>query len=282
MSQLQPPTLPNDTLFTATTLPPAPIASPPSPPPWQDDRAVQLLGVEVTDVTRARAVTLLHEMIDWGLDEPMRCVYFVNAHTLNLADADPDYRDVLGRAAYVFNDGTGVRWAARMKGVRLRDNLCGTDLAPLLLSSTPGRRYFLLGADEATIRRAAAWAEMRFPNWALAGFHHGYVTEPEATDRIIDEINTARPDVLLVGMGNPLQERWLDANRPRLRVPVGIGVGGLFDFWAETVRRAPAWIRRIGYEWAWRLLQQPRDKARRYLLGNPAFLLRAVRDRIRA
>jgi len=182
----------------------------------------------------------------------------------------------------VFNDGTGVRWAARMKGVRLRDNLCGTDLAPLLLSSTPGRRYFLLGADEATIRRAAAWAEMRFPNWALAGCHHGYVTEPEATDRIIDEINTARPDVLLVGMGNPLQERWLDANRPRLRVPVGIGVGGLFDFWAETVRRAPAWIRRIGYEWVWRLLQQPRDKARRYLLGNPAFLLRAVRDRIRA
>jgi N-acetylglucosaminyldiphosphoundecaprenol N-acetyl-beta-D-mannosaminyltransferase len=178
----------------------------------------------------------------------------------------------------VFGDGTGVRWAARMKGTRLRDNLCGTDLIPALFESTPGYRYFLLGADEPTIERAAARAQMRFPNWTLAGFHHGYVKSPELSEQVIGEVNAARADVLLVGMGNPRQERWLEAHRDRLRVPLGIGVGGLFDFWAETVSRAPAWVRRIGYDWVWRLMQQPRDKARRYLIGNPAFLLRAVRD----
>lgn len=82
-------------------------------------------------------------------------------------------------------------------------------------------------------------------------------------------------------MGNPLQERWIDLHRQQLDVPVCMGIGGLFDFWSGNVSRAPQWVRRAGCEWVWRLSQQPRDKARRYLLGNPLFLLRALADRRR-
>ncbi len=251
-------------------------------PAWMpDDPKVRILGIDIADVTRGRAVQLVYEMIDAYAGRP-RSVFFVNAHTLNLAAADAGYRQVLDAGTYVFGDGTGVRWAARMKGVRLRDNVNGTDLAPELLAAMPGRRYFLLGADHDTVRRAAARAEIQFPNWTQVGFHHGYAGEDALRDEVIPKINAAGPDLLLVGMGNPRQECWIHQYQSQLHVPVCMGVGGLFDFWAGNVSRAPSWLRWLGHEWLWRLCQQPADKARRYLLGNPLFLLRAWADRIEA
>ncbi len=267
--------LPTADLFSPSTVP---LVA----PAWAPDAPkARILGVEITDVTRTRAVQLVHEMIE-GYDGAARSIFFVNAHTLNLAAADAGYRKVLNSGSYVFGDGTGVRWAARMKGVRLRDNLNGTDLVPELLASTPGRRYFLLGADEETIRRAAAVAEIRFPNWTQVGYHHGFLDDRTLCRDVLRRINAAGPDLLLVGMGNPRQERWIHEYRSALRVPVCMGVGGLFDFWAGNVSRAPRWLRRLGHEWLWRLFQQPADKARRYLVGNPLFLLRAWADRIGA
>jgi N-acetylglucosaminyldiphosphoundecaprenol N-acetyl-beta-D-mannosaminyltransferase len=189
---------------------------------------------------------------------------------------------VLNAGDHVFNDGTGVRWAARLNGVRLRDNLVGTDLVPAMFRRTAGRgySYFLLGADRDTIGRAANFTAEAFPGWTLAGHHHGYVADSKASTEAIARINAARPDVLLVGMGNPRQERWIHEHLAELRVPVCMGIGGLFDLWGGDVTRAPAWLRRIGHEWIWRLLQQPRDKARRYLLGNPLFLARILRERL--
>jgi N-acetylglucosaminyldiphosphoundecaprenol N-acetyl-beta-D-mannosaminyltransferase len=243
------------------------------------DRQVPVFGVAITDVRMARALAIVHGMIG-RREGRTRSVYFVNACTLNFAAADPAYRDVLNSADYVFGDGTGVRWAARLRGIRLRDNLLGTDLVPALLSDAPvgGLRYFLLGADGETVARAARHAAAAFPRCVLAGYHHGYLTTPELDDSTVEQINQSQADVLLVGMGNPLQERWIAAHRARLRVPVCMGIGGLFDFWAGNVSRAPRWMRRIGYEWVWRLLQEPRLKARRYLLGNPLFLARAFRE----
>jgi N-acetylglucosaminyldiphosphoundecaprenol N-acetyl-beta-D-mannosaminyltransferase len=241
-------------------------------------RSVSILGVRFTDVNQSDAIDLLEDLILHG-DGLSRSIFIANAHTLNLAAADPDYRDVLNAADHVFNDGTGVRWAARLKGIRLRDNLVGTDLVPAMFRRTAGRgySYFLLGSDRDTIGRAARFTEQEFPGWTLAGQHHGYVADRESSARVIARINAARPDVLLVGMGNPLQERWIHDHLAELRVPVCMGVGGLFDLWGGGVSRAPAWLRRIGHEWIWRLLQQPRDKARRYLLGNPLFLARILR-----
>jgi N-acetylglucosaminyldiphosphoundecaprenol N-acetyl-beta-D-mannosaminyltransferase len=95
---------------------------------------------------------------------------------------------------------------------------------------------------------------------------------------VIDAINAAQPELLLVGMGNPRQESWIAANRGRLRVPLVMGVGGLFDYWAGDLDRAPGWMRRLGVEWVHLLARQPR-KARRYLLGNPLFLGRVLAAR---
>ena len=116
-----------------------------------------------------------------------------------------------------------------------------------------------------------------------AGGRRATVTATSAMRRLtsaaIEQINAARPDVLLVGMGNPIQEQWIAAYLPQLRVSACLGIGGLFDYWAGNVSRAPAWLRRLGHEWVWRLLQEPRLKARRYLLGNPLFLARVLKGR---
>jgi N-acetylglucosaminyldiphosphoundecaprenol N-acetyl-beta-D-mannosaminyltransferase len=239
--------------------------------------SLRILGVRITNATSEEAVEMIERLVNSDANGT-KPIYIANAHTLNLAAESPQYLEVLNSAQVVLADGTGARWAARMRGIRLKANLVGTDLVPQLFERTAGRgyRYFLLGANAPTIGAAAETAARMYRGWSLCGFHHGYVQEPAAAAAVIEKINTARPHVLLVGMGNPLQEAWIHRYRADLQVPVSMGVGGLFDHWGGNLKRAPAWVRRQGCEWVQLLLQQP-QKWRRYLLGNPKFLLRVSR-----
>jgi N-acetylglucosaminyldiphosphoundecaprenol N-acetyl-beta-D-mannosaminyltransferase len=242
------------------------------------DRRLELLGVDIFDVTIPRAIEQLDAMIRRGAGG-CRAVYFVNAHTLNLACSEPGYRDVLNQADAVFGDGTGVRWAARLRGVRLQDNVNGTDLMPAAFDALNDRgySYFLLGSDETSVAGAAENVRRAYPGWNQVGYHHGYLVGGELEDQVIEKINAARPDVLLVGMGNPIQERWIHRHRDRLQVSVALAVGGLIDYWSGRNHRAPRWMRRCGCEWVGVVLRQPR-KMRRYLVGNPLFLARIARQ----
>lgn len=237
---------------------------------------IEVMGVEIEDTTIERAVEKLEAWL--RLEDRTRSVYFVNAHTLNCATDDPAYRALLNRSDVVFGDGTGVRWAARLHGVELQDNVNGTDLTPALLLRTSGYRYFLLGGDPGSSADAAEYCRQTFPGWELVGAQHGYFGAGE-TAGVIEDIRRARPHLLLVAMGNPLQERWIDAHRDRLGVPVAMGIGGLIDYWGGRNVRAPGWMRHFGIEWMHILARQP-YKAGRYLLGNPKFLYRAVAHRV--
>ncbi|RIL05744.1 MAG: glycosyltransferase [Proteobacteria bacterium] len=241
--------------------------------------ALDILGVPIDD---CRLDDALARVERW-MREPdgrTRTVYFVNANTLNLACEEPAYREILRQADVVYGDGTGVRWAARMlHGVQLRDNVNGTDFVPRMFASRAGRgyRYYLLGATEEMNARAAAHARAAFAGWELVGRHHGYL-DAAASEKVVEQINEARPHVLLVGMGNPAQERWIHAHRDRLRIPVCVAIGGLFAYWSGDLDRAPRWLRAIGFEWVHLLVRQPR-KVGRYLLGNPLFLWRVLAHR---
>jgi N-acetylglucosaminyldiphosphoundecaprenol N-acetyl-beta-D-mannosaminyltransferase len=268
-------------LGDSVSTPVVPLTStrkPPKPP-----ERFRVLGVHIDNVTRIQAIELLDEIIV-RRNNRAAGVFIVNAHTLNLAASDPSYRDILNAADYVFADGTGVRWAARLQKFRIHENMMGTDFVPQMFHamSDRGYSYFMLGADPQTIALAADHARCAFPGWKQAGFRHGYLNDSAMTASVIEQINAVRPDVLLVGMGNPLQERWIHQHQSELNVPVCMGIGGLFDFWAGNVSRAPRWLRRLGHEWMWRLCQQPLLKARRYLIGNPLFLARVLRERCRS
>jgi N-acetylglucosaminyldiphosphoundecaprenol N-acetyl-beta-D-mannosaminyltransferase len=235
------------------------------------DHEVTILGVNFADVSFDEALGLLGASSSGGR---ARTAFFANAATLNIAARDGGYRGVLNSADLVFGDGTGVRWAARLRGRRLKANLNGTDVIPAFIRKNPGIRVFLLGATEPVVGTAAARFARLFPDAVLAGWHHGYF-DHERPARIITMINEARPDLVLVGFGNPLQERWISENREKLAAPLLAGIGGLFGFWAGTRRRAPSLVRRAGMEWL-HILMSESGKTRRYLLGNPAFLIRMV------
>lgn len=239
-------------------------------------RLVSVLGVSITDVSKPHACQLLESLAS-ARDGRCRSVFIVNTHTLNVSAEQPSYRDTLNSAHFVLNDGTGVRWAARQRGIELCANLVGTDLIPDFFQATAhrGYRYFLLGAAPDSIEPAAAFARDRFAGWTQAGYHHGFVHNRQHED-LVDQINASGANVLLVGMGNPIQERWIQSQQSKLRVPLAIGVGGLFDHWINRPKRAPLWVRKMGCEWVHKLILQP-HKWRRYLLGNPTFLLRIAR-----
>lgn len=232
-------------------------------------RTVDIIGITFLDMAFDDAVASLMRVLDAGA---RRTVFFANAATLNLVAEDPSYRDTLNSADFVYGDGTGVRWAASVRGVKLQSNLNGTDMIPALIERRPGIRVYLLGGTKEMIAAAATGFAETFPNAVLAGWRDGYFDHDHCDD-VVAQINAARPDLLLVGFGNPLQERWIAANRQRLEVPLTAGVGGLFSYWAGTLKRAPSLFRKLGLEWVHILLRQP-HKAKRYLLGNPLFVMR--------
>ena len=239
--------------------------------------SVRVLGVEIQRMTSADADAALKMLMH---DTRAHGVYIVNAATANLCYEDSDYRACINRGHLVLNDGTGVRWAARWERRPLSHNHVGTDLVPRLCHA--GRhwdmRVFFLGGQPGVAAAAAGALASSFPGLVVAGHHHGYVT-PQDDESLCRSINAARPHLLLVAMGNPLQEVWIDRNLHRLERGVAIGVGGLFDHLAGRLRRAPRWVRAWGCEWMQILLQQP-HKWRRYLLGNPLFLYRMIFGRL--
>ncbi|NOX44917.1 MAG: WecB/TagA/CpsF family glycosyltransferase, partial [Caldiserica bacterium] len=172
-------------------------------------------------------------------------VFTPDARALSLAILRPDIRDLLRRADLVACDGVGIALAARAFGVRL-PRVTGVDLAWGLCRAAEegGLSIYLLGTRERLLRRAVARLRRAFPRLAIAGYHHGYF--PGAGP--VEEIRGSAPDILLVGLGFPKQERWILAHRG-CGAGALIAVGSTFDIWAGRFPRAPVWVRRAGFEW---------------------------------
>ena len=232
-----------------------------------------ILGIDVDDLSFDDALSIGRICLT---DTVSRTLFFVNAHTLNQVSTSQVYRRVIEQGHLVFGDGSGVKIAAAMQGIRLRANLNGTDFIPALLASfhEEAMSCYLLGGEQRTVEKASQEIQCLFPNWTVVGHHHGFLNQ-DTTAAVIADIQAARPDLLLVGMGNPLQEYWITENRDKLSVSLVVGVGALFSYISGDYRRAPQSMRKLGVEWLWVLVMQP-HKWRRYIFGNPAFLRRAL------
>jgi len=232
--------------------------------------ALRVCGFDLLDMKRDGAVDLL-------LDGGRLRAAFVNADCVNIAAREEGYRRDVEGMDLCLPDGIGVALAARMAGGRLADNLNGTDLFPVLCTGAVrrGKSIYFLGAAPGVAARAADEALHAHPGLRVAGTDNGYMDD-EA--EVVARINASGADIVLVAMGAPRQEAFIARHSDALEADLCMGVGGLFDFLAGEKPRAPAPLRRIGMEWAWRLAVEPRRLAGRYLLGNPVFLARAARD----
>ncbi len=243
---------------------------------------VDILGVRVDDVTYAEALAILRQAIEARVPH---VVTTPNPEFVMLARRDAAFRAALSRAALNIPDGIGLVLAARLAGDRLRAHVQGTDLVLMLAaeSAAAAYRWFFLGGEGDVAIRAARALKTQFPGLQVAGTLDGspLAADDDATRAAIRA--AGRVDVLLVAYGAPKQEHWLDRNLAALGIPVGIGVGGVFNYLSGTIPRAPGWVRRIHFEWLHRLITQPWRWRRQ--LALPVFawlaLTSAVRRRLR-
>lgn len=233
-----------------------------------------IMGVNVISGDPRAIVSLLDARIAGRV--PTR-VAFLNAHLSNLAAGDHLLERQLERF-FVLNDGIGVDLARRaLHGSAFPHNLNGTDFTPDFLDRTGHLlRIFLLGGRSDVIEQASRIVANRWEHHRVVGFHDGYFT-PRDTLSIRSKILATSPDVLLVGLGSPLQEAWIADHVPDV-CPCAFAIGAWFDFVSRRVPRAPDWMRRRRLEWAFRLGLEPDRLWRRYLSGNAAFLARVARS----
>jgi N-acetylglucosaminyldiphosphoundecaprenol N-acetyl-beta-D-mannosaminyltransferase len=238
---------------------------------------VWIAGVPVDAVSMEGAVERVEEAA--GRDGAYRVVV-TNANKAWQAARDPGLRAILEAAELVVPE-WAMAWAARRLGIHGVHHVGGITLMARLLevAESRGRSVYLLGAAPDVVEALATRLQRERPGLRLVGWHHGYLGDEAAWERVVATIERLRPDLLFVAMGSPLQELRIDdlaARLPTLRV--AMGVGGSFDVLAGRKKDAPAWARGRGLEWLYRLAQDPTRLGRRYLVTNTWFVGTVLRD----
>jgi N-acetylglucosaminyldiphosphoundecaprenol N-acetyl-beta-D-mannosaminyltransferase len=232
-----------------------------------------VLGCRVDAVGRDEAVARIAQLANAG---GAALVVTLGVEMVMTARGDEAFRRIVNDAAVVTCDTIGLLLASRLRGGPLRERVPGVELVAALAArsaSTGDVRLYLLGGGGDTAQRAAEALRRDYPGAAIVGARDGYF-QPEESDAVVAAIRASGANVLLAGLGSPKQERWLSQYLAATGCGVGIGVGGSFDVYAGNVVRAPAFVRRTGLEWAYRLATEPSRWRRQ--LALPRFALAAL------
>lgn len=246
------------------------------PPP------INILGVQVHPLT----VDQLHEELAQLIETDSHAeVLHVNVHGMNLSADNPWLRDYLNQAEIVFCDGAGIILGARILGQHIPERITYADWMWQLAEFAAARGYsfYFLGAKPGIAQTAADRMIAHFPELKIAGVRDGYFNKDNGhpdNEAVLADINAARPNILVVGMGMPMQERWLLDNWSRIDANIALTGGAVFDYISGDLKRAPTWMTDNGLEWLGRLLIEPRRLWQRYIVGNPVFLARVIRERL--
>ena len=237
----------------------------------------ELLGLEFE---RERMAAIVGRCLAW-IRQPRRShiVVTANASHLCMMRRDAELRDACQAADMAVPDGMSVVWALRALGRPVPERVAGVDLMSSLLAvgDTERLRVYLLGARQDVLDALVAECGRRHPGLVIAGSRNGYF-EPGDHLSIVEEIRASEPDMLFVGMPSPFKDVFCQRHRDRLQVPVMVGVGGSFDVLAGFTRRAPKAAQRLGLEWAWRFMMEPRRLWKRYLTTNTEFIWLVLRE----
>lgn len=241
---------------------------------------VNIAGTPVSAISTNELIGRIAARI--GDDGAPELLTYANAWTIGLARDDEQlsgiHRDI---ASVVYADGQAVVWASRLLGRPLPERVNAGDFFPALLSRLAGRkaRVFFLGGAEGLAHTAAERVKGLSAGITIVGTRSGYFTEAEA-NRVAQLIRDTQPDIVFVGMGSPQQEQWAADHLDELGASVVWCVGALFEYYGDVRRRAPTWMRRIGLEWLFRLVLEPKRLWRRYFFGNARFLWLVARQKL--
>jgi N-acetylglucosaminyldiphosphoundecaprenol N-acetyl-beta-D-mannosaminyltransferase len=229
----------------------------------------RILGVEIDRLDMDATVRRCAELIDSG--GPVQHVAVNVAKIVALRD-DERLREIVEQCDLVSVDGQPVVWASKLLRDPLPERVAGIDLMFRLLALAEKRDYrvFVLGAKQEVLETAVARLAERYPRLTIAGYHHGYFADEESA-AVCETVRAAEPHILLVAMSSPRKEYWLADHAAKLGVPFSMGVGGSIDVVAGLTNRAPDVMQRLGLEWFYRFIQEPRRLGPRYLRTNARF-----------
>lgn len=227
--------------------------------------------------------TLFNQPLN-SITKPKVLINTLNAHSFNTVKRDEDFHRALSSSDVLLPDGVGVVWAMRvLTGMKI-NKIAGSDLFFYEMEriNAKGGKCFFLGSSEETLNKISKRAADEYPNMQVYSYSPPYKQEFNGEDNklMIEAINAIKPDVLFVGMTAPKQEKWAHKHFDQLSVGHVCCIGAVFDFYAGTVQRAPAWMIQLGMEWSYRLIKEPRRMWRRYLIGNVKFIGHVIMEKI--
>ncbi len=227
-----------------------------------------ILGCYVDLLTAQEGMEQIKKFIDMSVNAH---IITLNAEIVYQAQSNQELKDIINKADLVTPDGIGIVWGGRQLGYDIRERVTGIDLLINICQEAPrqGWKIYLIGSAPGVAGEAAKKLEIDYPGLQICGTHHGYFNEDEVSS-IIEEIKELAPDVLVVALGAPKQEIWINNYRERLGVTACIGVGGSLDVIAGQKKRAPKWMIRLNSEWLYRLLTEPSRIQRQVVL--PKFI----------
>lgn len=244
-------------------------------------RSLHMLGVKITPGTAEELCWELSRLIEM---ERQALVFDINIHGYMFAWRLPWMASLYNRADVNYVDGAGVVLGARLLGQKLPPRITMADFGWVAAAHLAKRNHtlYLLGNPPGVAARAAEALVAKTPALSVLGTQHGFFCkEGPENDAVINAINRCAPDVLMVGMGMPLEQRWVLDNHQQIQAKVIWTVGAAFQYWAEAIRRCPRWMGDCGLEWLFRLLLEPKRMTRRYLWGNTVFLIKVMKEKRR-
>jgi len=235
---------------------------------------VCVAGTEINNISLRMAIETIATFI---AERTPQYVVTPNVdHIVSLQD-DQQFKEVYRNAALVLCDSMPLLWASRILGTPLKEKISGSDLFPRVceIASKRGWRLFFLGGREGAAAKAAVILQERYPGLQVVGTYcppFGFEHDEKENRKIVEMIKATKLDIIFVGLGAPKQEKWIYQYKDQYQVPVSIGIGASFEFVSGMVKRAPVWMQKVGLEWFWRLMMEPRRLWRRYLLRDISFL----------
>lgn len=240
---------------------------------------IKFMNTEIDNLTMEEALNNIEKLIN---NPQASYVVTPNVDHIVRLEKNKEFREIYRNADLVLTDGKPLIWISKLYKTPIKEKISGSDLFPKLCERAADKKFsmFLLGAAEGVAVKAAERLISKYNNLKIVGTYSpplGFENSQKEIEKIITTIRNLKPDILVVGLGTPKQEKFIYKYRNELNVPVSLGLGASIDFEAGNIKRAPKWMSRCGLEWFYRLCKEPKRLFRRYLINDMQILKLAVK-----
>lgn len=234
------------------------------------EKRVKFLNTYVDALTMEETIKRIQTYID-----NKACVQHVviNAGKVNLMQNDKELTRIINECPIINADGQSIVWASKFLGNPIPERVAGIDIFTNLLDlcDRKGYRPYFFGATEEVVKEVVCKVKSEYKNIDIAGYRNGYFKKEESFN-IAKNIHDSKADILFVAFSSPMKEYWIKEHMEVMKIPFAMGVGGSFDVIAGKTKRAPVWMQKLGLEWFYRFIQEPRRMFKRYIIGNLKFV----------